>query len=77
MFDNAMNYNIEESGIYQAAVRFRHLTLKAAKALSVSDRSNGNFLSCNTDSDEINKFPSSSKKGLCNNERFISINILK
>uniref|UniRef100_A0A915LFE1 Bromo domain-containing protein n=1 Tax=Meloidogyne javanica TaxID=6303 RepID=A0A915LFE1_MELJA len=62
MFDNAMNYNIEESGIYQAAVRFRHLTLKAAKALSVSDRSNGNFLSCNTDSDEINKFPSSSRK---------------
>uniref|UniRef100_A0A914LDF9 Bromo domain-containing protein n=3 Tax=Meloidogyne TaxID=189290 RepID=A0A914LDF9_MELIC len=62
MFDNAMNYNIEESGIYQAAVRFRHLTLKAAKALSVSDRSNGNFMSCNTDSDEINKFSSSSKK---------------
>ncbi|CAK5113419.1 unnamed protein product [Meloidogyne enterolobii] len=75
MFDNAMNYNIEESGIYQAAVRFRHLTLKAAKALSVSDRSNGNVLSCNTDSDEINKISSSSKKGLCNNEKFIFINI--
>ncbi|KAL7077171.1 hypothetical protein ACQ4LE_004109 [Meloidogyne hapla] len=62
MFDNAMSYNIEESGIYQAAVRCRHLTLKAAKALNASDRGNGNSLDCNIEHNEINKFSPASKK---------------
>jgi hypothetical protein len=64
MFENAMNYNIEESEIYQAAVRFRQLTLKAAKALSSGDRVNGCSLPCNIESNQTpNKFLSAPKRG--------------
>ena len=62
MFENAMNYNIEESEIYQAAVRFRQLTLKAAKALSSGDGINGCSLTCNVESDETTKFQSTPPK---------------
>lgn len=54
-----MSYNIEESGIYQAAIRFRQLTLKAAKALSSGDIVNGCSLPSNCEPNEADKIKQS------------------